>query len=224
MSRLASRQQLEWHEIESRAAVAEGEIRPGTKNDELSATVAAAELYLQALRLVDNQSDKKRLDKKTRDLLSRAERLKNSPDESLRSTRETRGPSRLEYPVSTRQLTKREQIIILEGSKLNGAVFKPWTKAPLDEEFVLKNDTEYFQDTFEYSLSETQLKHFAEWKRPRDALANVYVKRDENQLLNEVTMVTKGKWDMVQDVAPDCSVVASLCVGAARAEKGHQKV
>lgn len=30
--------------------------------------------------------------------------------------------------------------------------------------------------------------------------------------------------DLVQDVTTDCSVVASLCAGVARASKGHAKV
>ena len=30
--------------------------------------------------------------------------------------------------------------------------------------------------------------------------------------------------DLVQDAASDCSVVASLCAGIARAERGHDQV
>ena len=30
--------------------------------------------------------------------------------------------------------------------------------------------------------------------------------------------------DLVQDITTDCSVVASLCAGTARASKGHTKV
>lgn len=30
--------------------------------------------------------------------------------------------------------------------------------------------------------------------------------------------------DLVQDATSDCSVVASLCAGTARAERGHKKV
>ena len=221
MSRLVSRQR--WQDLESNAIAAEKGIGAGTKDDELSATVAAAELYLQSLRLVDNQDDKKRLDKKTRELLSRAEILKNSRDASS-VKKERPGSGKIEYPASTRRLTKREQIILLEGSKLNGAIFKPWTKAPADEEFVLSDDKNLFTDEFEYSLSETQLKHFAAWKRPRDALAHINISKDDDSMPNEVTMMRQGSWDMVQDVAPDCSVVASMCVGAARAEKGHARV
>ena len=37
-------------------------------------------------------------------------------------------------------------------------------------------------------------------------------------------MVPLNEIDLVQDVTTDCSVVASLCAGIARALKGHGKV
>lgn len=37
-------------------------------------------------------------------------------------------------------------------------------------------------------------------------------------------MAPVRKVDLVQDAATDCSVVASLCAGIARAEKGHDRV
>ena len=38
---------------------------------------------------------------------------------------------RLEEPASRREITTREKIILLEGSKLNGYRFAPW-KSPVD--------------------------------------------------------------------------------------------
>jgi calpain-7 len=37
-------------------------------------------------------------------------------------------------------------------------------------------------------------------------------------------MSTSCSIDLVQDAATDCSVVASLCAGIARSERGHDKV
>lgn len=37
-------------------------------------------------------------------------------------------------------------------------------------------------------------------------------------------MGTYRSIDLVQDAATDCSVVASLCAGIARAERGHEQV
>ena len=41
----------------------------------------------------------------------------------------------LKEPMSERELTTREKIILLEASKLHGARFPPWTSPPLPSEF-----------------------------------------------------------------------------------------
>lgn len=51
----------------------------------------------------------------------------------------------LEAPVSGRALSKREEIILLEGSKLHGFIFPPWKSDPEDsvfEEWV--NGSEFY--------------------------------------------------------------------------------
>lgn len=40
-------------------------------------------------------------------------------------------------PLSTRELPKREQIILLKASKLHGSVFPPWDALPADDIFTL---------------------------------------------------------------------------------------
>lgn len=211
-------------DLERKAAAAEDRLRDGgTSNAQLEAAIKAAELYMQALQLADNPDDKKKLDGKTKTLISRAEQIKKAKENGLPNVPSpTR--SRIKHPVSSRALTTRENIILLEGSKLNGAIFKPWTTAPLPSEFELTNDRLLFEDNFEFSLADSQLKHFAGWQRPTKALALIRIERDGQILPNQATMEKLGEWDMVQDVAPDCSVIASFCVGTARAEKGHRRV
>lgn len=207
-------------DVEARAVIAEREISNQHGNHgKLEAAISAAELYMQALRLSDNPEDRKRLDVKTKQLISKAEEFKRKNDGS-----QIQSQPKLSYPVSKRKLTTRENIILLESSKLNGTVFKPWTAPPSNKDFELGDDQGLFVDDFEYSLSETQLKHFAGWKRAKDALSSIKVEKNGQLLPNEATMLTLGTWDMVQDAAPDCSVIASLCVGTARAQKGHRKV
>ena len=65
------------------------------------------------------------------------------PSESASSRTDSSAPapsgkaSRLQEPKSKRQLTTRESIILLKGSRLNGSIFPPW-KSPLeDSEFEL---------------------------------------------------------------------------------------
>ncbi|KAL8953280.1 MAG: hypothetical protein Q9222_000846 [Ikaeria aurantiellina] len=98
----------------------------------------------------------------------------------------------LREPVSTRALSTREKIILLEGSKLNGSRFPPWETAPKASDFDLEDNEPLF--------SEQQLK-------TSDTTGPV--------------MVPRGKVDLIQDVTSDCSVVASLCAGTARAERGY---
>lgn len=192
-----------------------------TNNAALEAIIRSAELYLQALKLADKPSDRKRIDAKCKHLLAQAERLKvsrGSPSAVVN------GQQDLKPPSSTRKLTTRENIIILEGSKLHGMIFKPWTKPPSPDEFVLKNGDEPFTDPVRLPLSATQLESFAGWKRPREALTprNPDVGAQTSPV--EVVMHIPDSMDLVQDMTSDCSVVASLCAGTARVERGHPKV
>ena len=206
-------------EIEARAQDAERAVTSKIKSTAaLKAAIDSADLYMQALRLADAPADRRRLDAKCKELLNKAEKLKPAKDENVPTPE-------MDHPVSSRKLTTRENIIIFEGSKLNGFVFKPWDKQPSNDDFDLKDGQEPFLDSPSLSLSEAQLESFGGWRRPRDALALLTTQIDGQDLSNEPSMtVKKGKVDLVQDLTSDCSVVASLCSGTARAERGHAKV
>ena len=45
---------------------------------------------------------------------------------------------KLKEPISHRTLSTREQIILLESSKVHGFVFPPWKSAPTSSEFESK--------------------------------------------------------------------------------------
>ena len=205
--------------VEARAQQAEQAIASKIQSRAaLKAAIDSADLYMQALRLADSPADRKRLDAKCKELLHKAEKLKLANDQSLPTPE-------MDHPVSARKLTTRENIIILEGSKLNGFVFKPWVKQPSNGDFDLKDGEEIYLDSPSLSLSEAHLKSFGGWRRPKDALALLKIPADEQSLSYEPSMtVRKGKFDLVQDLTSDCSVVASLCSGTARAEQGHIQV
>lgn len=75
----------------------------------------------------------------------------------------------------------------------------------------------------ELPLSEFQEDVLDSWKRPKDALPPpLWFKGDRTNL--GPTMSFFRDIDLVQDAATDCSVVASLCAGVARAKLGHPKV
>lgn len=48
-------------------------------------------------------------------------------------------------PIARRKLTKREEILLLRASKLNGLVFPPWDGTPDAAEFVLAPDGNKFR-------------------------------------------------------------------------------
>ena len=189
----------------------------------LDVLINAAELYMKALRLASDSEDKLQLDAKCKELLTAAERIKGKQTIPKGHTQPVvSGSSRLPVPpVSKRQLTTREEIILLEGSKLNGFVFQPWKESPLPDEFVLRGDGERFTDAKSLQLSPLQLETFAGWKRPWEALAG---KETRHEPFNSPQAQSSDRTDLVQDMTSDCSVVASLCALSSRAEKGHPRV
>ncbi|KAF2429597.1 cysteine proteinase [Tothia fuscella] len=130
---------------------------------------------------------------------------------------------RLIEPVSKREITRSEHILLLQGSKLNGFKFPPWKEPPNAQEFELGVGEAPFIDKPELCLSAHQLASFDGWHRANDAIPPPSWFPGERTSLGPIMQATRTI-DLVQDAATDCSVVASLCAGAARAEKGHVKI
>lgn len=97
---------------------------------------------MKALKLSSTTKDRQILDAKCKDLLTRAEKIKEAKDWLPAE----RGVGNLSYaqrprsraPVSTRKLATREEIILLEGAKLHGYIFPPWVATPGLEEFQIE--------------------------------------------------------------------------------------
>lgn len=214
---------------EARARQAEAQIHDAkTQDASLASTISAAELWMKALKLADNGSDRKRIDGKCKELLSSAEKIKKA---HLKAGTEQDTPSTIiphssksAPPMSTREPSTREKIIVLEGAKLNGFVFKAWECAPSPGEFVLNDVDDLFEDNPVLPLSEFQLESFAGWKRPQQALASRGGADGQSEAATPTMVKGSAKIDLVQDMISDCSVVASLCAATARAERGHSKV
>lgn len=108
---------------------------------------------MNALKIADSAEDKKKLDAKCKQLLSKAEEIKHSkslyPPNIHRDSRASHDSrSKPSEPLSTRELSTREQIILLEGAKLNGFVFPPWGAAPVPQEFELIDGDKTFLYVF----------------------------------------------------------------------------
>ncbi|CAG8297483.1 unnamed protein product [Penicillium salamii] len=182
----------------------------------LEAAINAAEHYMKALRLAP-ADEKKQLDSKCKELIIKAEKIKSSADWKSAAHAGPQKALTLRPPASSRKLTTREEIIILEGAKLHGFIFPPWTRAPRHDEFVPEGSP--FTDAPDLHLSECQKDIFAGWKSPRDLLKTSKATNSAHDGMIP-SMSVSGETDLVQDVLTDCSVVASLCATTSRSERG----
>lgn len=78
-------------------------------------------------------------------------------------------------------------------------------------------------DTRELSLSAYQQQFFQGWLRAQDAIPPPSMISSDRTGTGPL-MSSSHTINLVQDAATDCSVVASLCAGTARAERGHDQV
>ena len=71
--------------------------------------------------------------------------LEASSENGMRPIRESvTKTNELKEPISERELTTREKIILLEVSKLHGSRFPPWTSPPLSSDFEQLSSQSYF--------------------------------------------------------------------------------
>jgi len=107
---------------------------------------------MQALKLTEDSSLRKQLSAQVKSLLSQAEQIKvngiwNSSNSIKNPTVEDSkkiSVRKLKPPISTRQLSTAEKIIVLKGSYLNGYKFPPWQTDPTKDEFNLaKGQTQF---------------------------------------------------------------------------------
>ncbi|KAI9849711.1 MAG: cysteine protease [Sclerophora amabilis] len=223
-------------DVTARAQNAESLISSAsTKKGVLDNAIHAAELYMEALHLTDDTHEKRQLKAKCQMLLKHAEQTKKAQEaEQGRSAVGNALTGRITPPedakpihplLSNRKLSTREKIILLEGSKLNGFTFPPWESPPNPREFQLGHDQELYIELPDLRLSDLQLKVFNGWKRPDDVLPPPLSSLPKQAGGEDgVTMISRDVVDLVQDVTTDCSVVASLCAGTARAERGRSKI
>ncbi len=198
---------------------------------------------MKAIKLASSASERERLKSECMKVLARAEEIKQVEtwDEPQKQKSQTRTSHELNAPLSHRVLTTREQVILLESSKLHGFVFSPWTSEPDEELFQAIGCNGYFlydlpilihnfhpidlsRDSPELKLSESQQKYFAGWRRLHEAFRDRRAAGGMPGTSIEPNMIATSDIDLVQDVTADCSVVASLCGAVARPGRSFEKV
>lgn len=90
--------------------------------------IRAAELYMKISKLASSDAERARFRGKCKQLLSKAEEIKQAAQWTPSASKEVE--VLLKAPLSGRQISRREEVILLEGSKLHGFKFPPWTNEP----------------------------------------------------------------------------------------------
>lgn len=88
---------------------------------------------------------------------------------------------------------------------------------------VLRSDLTHRRDAHDLALSTYQQQFFGGWIRAEEALPPKSMFPHDGNGVGPM-MSSSQSIDLVQDAATDCSVVASLCAGLARTERGHDQV
>ena len=120
-----------------------------------TAALDGAELCMRALKISSDHKEKKALDEKCRKFLSQAELIRDASQQPFtfdnnvsskiwESQTTATTAANLKLPVSNRELSTREQILLLQGSKLHGCLFPPWKTPPAADEFRLKHGEDCF--------------------------------------------------------------------------------
>ncbi|TKX24499.1 calpain family cysteine protease [Elsinoe australis] len=219
------------HDVASSSSLEDAIRNAPDKDAALGLVLAEAERAMSRLKLSQDAQSKKTASSQVQSLLDRAERIKTT--ETWRASSrisiygveispDTPKPRDLREPVSTRPLSKAEQIIILKASYVNGSKFPPWQGPPDAAEFA-NNDGVLFHDPTSFGLSSAQQASLDGWKRPHEALPPP-TWQSHGRSRPQPTMLPSEAIDFVQDAATDCSVVASMCAGVARAQKGHSRL
>lgn len=97
---------------------------------------------MKALNLATTPKDHQALDAKCKELLAKAENIKENI--GWCATSGDKNLQRARSPVPRRRLTTREEIILLEGAKLHGFIFPPCNRPPDPDEFELKGGGQLF--------------------------------------------------------------------------------
>ena len=102
---------------------------------------------MKAIKLSSSETERSRLKTQCQKVLAKAEEIKlrehwNWNPSNPQTSREL--PKTLKAPQSQRHLTTREEVILLEGSKLHGFVFPPWKSDPSPDAFERADDEAMF--------------------------------------------------------------------------------
>jgi hypothetical protein len=196
--------------------------------EQLDLIIKAADLCVRYGQEWLDPLGRKELSKKLQRLISLGERLKKSNndhganifqmdalEDSLIQQNLLGEPGR-----SRRNLSKKEQILILKASRFRGNKFPPWTRNPGSQDFDGSSQSVIPEDGLgDLTLSKEHLEHFREWNRAEKAMPPPSLAGEHGDF---PTMIPEKPLDLIQDVGADCSVVASICAVMTKLDIGQK--
>lgn len=204
----------------------------GQKQRAIGEYMAAAELYLHALQLAENNqvtSIQPLLKQRLEGALDRLEELKN-PSNKAR-IHEQRVQQQQLSPQSKIQesgvaLTEEEVSILKRSSIIASGLFLPWSDQDaysLSLQVRKSVQSNYTDTDFPRKLSDKQTKFFYKWARPTD-ICDLRQKLSRGSA-TPITMINSiTPYSIRQQYVTDCSFIASLCICAAFERKFQKKL
>ena len=142
----------DWEKLKQNDQTLETSVKGSPVDDAaLEAAINAADTAMSALKLAQDPVERSKLTARLKQSLADAESIKEhsrrcnrpAPHALDRDTGAAHALPSAREPRSTRELPRREQIILLQASFLHGHKFPPWTEVPAEVEFELENCEQY---------------------------------------------------------------------------------
>jgi len=202
----------------------------GHKERAITEYMAAAELYLRAIKMAEDTKAtniQAVLKRRLGGALDRLEELKNPNKKSLIDEKRVTQQqlSLLPNKQSGVALTDEEISVLKRSSLIASGIFLPWSdqdacQLSVDAKKVVS--TLYTDPDFPRTLSDKQTKYFYKWARPSEICDM------RQKLTGKVTQPIMIKsitpYSIRQQCVTDCSFIASLCICAAFERKFHKNL
>jgi calpain-7 len=195
----------------------------GKSKEAIAAYMGAAEIYLEAIKIAENQlgesSIKPVLVRRLEGALDRVEDLKHPNPQHRHVVSEPKAKEQNENGGSS--LTQEEIAVLKRSSLIASGLFLPWSESEaqalstrFQQNEISSRPTSLFSDPEgDLPLSEKQRNRFSRWARPSE-IAQQRQKIGVTQHA-PVLIRTISPYTIRQQYVTDCSFIASLCICAA---------
>ena len=194
----------------------------GKKQAAIDAYMAAAELYLQTIRISEQKQGvtsftdvyKGRLE----GVLDRIEQLKSNHDRQITKQPQSGYEHSQEPQNRVSSYTKKEILVLKRSSLIASGLFLPWSEGDartlslqVQKQSVLI--TLFTDKEGDLALSDKQIRRFHRWARPHEI---VQMRKSFGYKQQAPTMIRSiNPYTIRQAYVTDCSFIASLCICAA---------